>query len=89
MLPHYVEAYKATDEGREWAEEEEQADSGAERECLCSTLSLSVTLCPSNYAAAHTNTHTAHARASPDHLSPHFETLKMWLSEGSVADRLL
>lgn len=26
MLPHYVEAYKATDEGRGWAEEEEQAD---------------------------------------------------------------
>lgn len=34
MLPHYVEAYKATDEGREWAEEEKQADTGAERESL-------------------------------------------------------
>ena len=32
MLPHYVEAYKATDEGREWVEEEEQADTGAERD---------------------------------------------------------
>lgn len=34
MLPHYVEAYKATDEGRGWAEEDEQADTGAEIESL-------------------------------------------------------
>lgn len=34
MLPHYVEAYKARDEGRGWAEEDEQADTGAEIESL-------------------------------------------------------
>lgn len=60
MLPHYVEAYKATDEGRGWAEEEEQADSEVERqrqrerECLWSSVSLSVILYP-NHAATQTN----------------------------------
>lgn len=70
-----------------------------QKESLWSMVSLSVTLYPSNHAAIHTNTerHSHHTHKHtysvcacfPDPLSPHFETLKMWLSEGLVPDSLL
>lgn len=67
MLPHYVEAYKATDEARGWAEEEEKADSGVERqrgrETPWSSESLSVTLYSSYQAATQTNTSSRHTDA--------------------------
>lgn len=77
MLPHYVEAYKAADEGRAWAEEEEQADTGVER------VSGAWLVCQSPSVPPHTHTRF------PDHLSPHFETFKMRLSKRSMPDRLL
>lgn len=70
-----------------------------QRESLWSSVSLSVTLYPSNHAAIQTNTdrHSHHTHTNTqsicayflDPLSPHFETLKMWLSKGSVPDSLL
>ena len=62
--------YKATDEGRGWAEERNRQTVGErerkkERESLWSSVSLSVTLYPSNHAAIQTNT---------DRQSPHAHT---------------
>lgn len=53
MLEHYVEAYKATDEGRGWVGEEEKADGVAET--LWSSDGLSV-ICFFYFAATQTNT---------------------------------
>lgn len=94
MLQHNVEAYKATDEGRGWVEEEKR-QTVEQRETLWSWDSLSVTLYSSYNATTqtntdtHTHTHSAlHCAYHPDPLSPHFETLKMRLSKGSLPDSL-
>lgn len=72
-----------------------------QRGSLWSLVSLSVTLYPSNHAFTrtvldtipsshtHTQTHTEYMYFSPHTLLLHFETLKMWLSKGSVPESLL
>ena len=71
MLPHYVEALQSHRWRQRVGGGEEQADSGRERErkkereSLWSSVSLSVSLYPSNHAAIQTNT---------DRQSPHAHT---------------
>lgn len=81
MLEHYVEAYKATDEGRGWVGEEEKADGVAERkrerlfgaQMVCQS-SVSFTLQPHKQTLTatvtrHTTTHKGyvHVTKTPCH----------------------
>lgn len=102
MLPHYVEAYKATDEARGWAEEEEGRQWSRKRERegdsleLGKSVSHTVFLLPCSHAnkhrhqthqCVHTRIHTQRHTHIHTCMSPRPAVTTFWNPQNAVVKR--